>query len=370
MQLHKKTAMEIPKPRAGVLTITAYVQGKSVLPETPDPIKLSSNESSFGPSPKAVEAFKSEANSLHRYPDGSQSKLREAIAEVHGLDVNKIVCGNGSEELIGLLVRAYIGPGDELLLSENHFVMCPIYGRTQDADIVFAPEKDYVIDVDAMLERLSVKTRMVIIANPNNPTGTYIPGSELRRLHAGIPSDILLVIDNAYAEYVVRDDYETGIELVKQYENVVVTHTFSKIYGLSGLRIGWIYCPDHVIDVIQRIRTPFNTNCAALAAAAAAVMDTEYIAMVRGHNNQWLQRITDELTSIGLKVIPSVANFYLISFEGHADKSAVGAAKYLEFKSIIPRTVDNSESDDVLRITVGLEQENQAVLQALTEYMA
>lgn len=358
-----------PQPRAEIFNIAPYVQGKSRISGKENPIKLSSNESSIGPSPKAIEAFKAAADSLHRYPDGSQQQLKQAIAEVHQLDSQKIICGNGSDELLDFISRLYLRPGDELLLSENHFIMCRIYGLIQGAKIVLAPEKEYTTDVDGLLEKVSDKTRVVVLANPNNPTGTYLPAREIQRLHEGLPKDTLLLLDEAYAEYVTVDDYETGLRLVTQHDNIVVTRTFSKIYALSALRIGWAYCPDAVIDLLQRMRSPFNTNAPALAAAAAAVRDTGYVAKVREHNALWREKIIKALTDIGLKVIPSMTNFYLISFEDCPGKSAFNAAEFLESQGIIPRAVSTGDSENILRITIGLEHENKAALEALAQYM-
>jgi histidinol-phosphate aminotransferase len=357
------------KARSNLDSISPYKQGKSEIADCPDPIKLSSNESSFGPSPDTIAAFKSVADNLHRYPDGSQIQLRQTLADVHNLDVKKIVCGNGSEELIGLIVRSYISPGDEMLLSENHFIMCPIYGRAQGADVIFAPEKDYKIDVDALLERVSEKTRMIIVANPNNPTGTYISESEIRRLHAGLPENVLLLVDDAYAEYVTTDDYKTSLDMVDQYDNVVVTRTFSKIYGLAGLRIGWAYCPQSVLENIQRIRTPFNANSAAMAAAAAAVKDIEYVAMVREHTARWQKIIAERVTAMGINILASVTNFYLLDFGELPGKSGAGAAEFLESRGIIPRPTGSNSNTGYVRITVGLDHENETALKVLAEYM-
>ena len=353
--------------RPGVMRLAPYVQGQSTIEGVSNPIKLSSNESSQGPSPLAIAAYKNAAEQLNRYPDGSQSELRKAIGEVHKLDPQRIICGNGSDELIQLMARAYVGDGHEALLSENGFVMSNIHCTAQGAELVIAPESDYKVDVDAMLERVSDKTRFCTIANPNNPTGTYIDGGELRRLHAGLPDNCLFLIDDAYAEYVTAKDYETGIALADEFDNVVVTRTFSKIYGLPFLRIGWAYCSAGVVDLVQRIRTPFNTNGAALVTAAAAVRDTAYIEEIRQHNARWLERISAALTSLGIEVVPSQANFYLMRFKPDSGKSGSGAAAFLQSRGIIPRPAGGS--DQFLRITVGLEQENQAVLSALTDYM-
>ncbi len=353
--------------RAAILNIAPYVQGKRTLNGVAKSIKLSSNESSHGPSPAAVAAYHAAAADLNRYPDGGQWGLRAAIAETYDLDADKIVCGNGSEELIGLLVRAYVGNGDHVLLSQNGFIMSKTYCATQGARLNIATEKNYRIDVDAMLALANDDTRFCTIANPNNPTGTYINSSELRRLHAGLPESCLFLVDNAYAEYVIADDYDDAIGLVNEYDNVVTTRTFSKIYGLSALRIGWAYCPQEIIDVIQRIRTPFNTNSAALAAATAAVRDTEYIKTVCEHNTKSLQHISQTLRGLGIEVIPSVANFYLLKFNEDTGRNGSDATAFLQSRGIIPRPAN--DSDQFLRITVGLDEENDAVLAALSDYM-
>jgi histidinol-phosphate aminotransferase len=359
--------MSGPQARPGVMRLAPYQQGQSSIEGVTDPIKLSSNESSQGPSPLAVEAYQQAAGQLNRYPDGSQSELRAAIGETYGLDPQRIICGNGSDELIQLMARAYVGDGHEALLSENGFIMSNIHCTAQGADLVIAPERNYKVDVDAMLARVSDKTRFCTIANPNNPTGTYVDGSELRRLHAGLPENCLFLIDDAYAEYVTATDYDTGIALADEFDNVVVTRTFSKIYGLPSLRIGWAYCSAGIADLVQRIRTPFNTNGAAMAAATAAVKDTAYIEEIRQHNASWRERISCTLTELGIEVIPSQANFYLMRFDKERGKSGGEAGAFLQSRGIIPRPAGGS--DEFLRITIGLDHENEAVLSALSDYM-
>ncbi|HRN84048.1 MAG TPA: histidinol-phosphate transaminase, partial [Hyphomicrobium sp.] len=245
--------MAAPKPRPGVLDIEAYVPGESYVPGGLKPIKLSSNETPLGPSPRAVEAFRTAATSLERYPDGQAAELRQAIARRFGLDANRIVCGAGSDELISLITHAYLGPGDEGLFTEHGFLLYRIVVLAAGATPVVVPETDLRADVDAILAHVTPRTRMVFLANPNNPTGTYLPIDEVRRLRTGLPSDTLLVLDAAYAEYVRRNDYEAGLELVATTENTVMTRTFSKIFGLAGLRIGWAYCPEAVADALNRI---------------------------------------------------------------------------------------------------------------------
>jgi histidinol-phosphate aminotransferase len=354
-------------PVSSVMKLSPYVQGESSIIGVDEPIKLSSNESPHGPSPLALKAYQAFATQLNRYPDGSQQELREAISRVYGLDAERIICGNGSDELILLVVRAYLRPGDEALMSENGFIMSNIHSIAQGAELVIAPEKKYRIDVDAMLDRVTEKTRFCTVANPNNPTGTYLSDSEMRRLHAGLPENCLLLIDNAYAEYVDQEDFESGARLVDEFENVVMTRTFSKIYGLSGMRIGWAYCPAEMISVLQRIRTPFNANGPAMAAAAAAVLDTEFVRSIKEQNNHSLLKISQELTRLGIEVIPSTTNFYLLRFDPQSGKSGTEAAAFLQSRGIIPRPAGGS--DVFLRITVGLNHENDAVIEALTEYM-
>lgn len=366
----KKHRHAAPAPNPGVAGIDPYEMGAATIAGKPATIKLSSNESPFGPSPAVIEAMTNVLHDVHRYPDGTQSALREAIADVYQLDPAMVVCGNGSEDLIGVLMRAYLAPGDELVLSENHFVMCRIHGRTQGAEIVIAKEQDYRSDTDAMLARVGPKTRMVALANPNNPTGTYVPFDAVRRLHENLPDSVILLLDGAYAEYVTADDYDTGAGLVESADNVVMTRTFSKIYGLAGLRIGWAYCPPAIVDSFGRVRAPFTANTVAMAAAAAAVRDQAHVDAVRRHTGRWRETIRDELEHLGLRVLPSQTNFYLALFDGVAGKSAAAAADALRVVGIAPRPADLSgKADDALRITIGTDAENEAVLEALRAFM-
>jgi histidinol-phosphate aminotransferase len=358
---------QVPVPKAGVLKIIPYAQGASEVPGVAEPIKLSSNELSCGPSPAALQAFHEAAATLHRYPDGSQTALREAIADVFELNAGNIVCGNGSDELIQLVTRAFVGEGDEVLMSENCFLMCRIHALAQGADVVVAPEKEDRVDVDALLSRVTDKTRLLPLANPNNPTGTYIGADEVRRLHRGLPGNVILLLDGAYAEFVTEADYDAGAELVLSNHNVVMTRTFSKIFGLSAMRVGWAYMPDGILDAVQRIRTPFNANGPAMAAATAAVRDTAYTDKVRQHNAGSLTKISECLVALGLHVVPSVTNFYLIRFPANCGTTANEAARQLEAAGIIPRPV--GDNDVELRITVGSDNENEAVLQAFESLM-
>jgi histidinol-phosphate aminotransferase len=365
-KIHPPGGGDAPVPLPQFQHIAPYQQGQSKIEGVASVIKLSSNEGCFGPSPAAVKAYAEVSARLHRYPDGTQAALRHAIADVHGLDAGRIICGNGSEELIGFLIRCFVAPGDEVLLSENHFVMCSIYAKAQGARIVLAPEANFRIDVDAVLERITPRTRVISIANPNNPTGTYNTIDEVERLIRGVPRNVVVILDGAYAEYVERADYEAGVRWANETPNVVMTRTFSKMYGLAGLRIGWAYGPAAVIEILNRLRTPFNTGIAALAAAEAAVRDFDHVERVLAHNSRWQERIRTELGALGVFVVPSVTNFYLMHFEDLDGKSADRAGEFLKDNGIIPRP---AADDRCLRLTVGNDDENEAVLRVLKEYV-
>ena len=261
--------MTAPKPRAGIMDIAPYVGGKDTIEGRATVMKLSSNEGALGPSPKAQAAYAKAAAELHRYPDGGTEKLRAALGRHYGLDPARIVCGCGSDELLNLLVRAYCGPGDELLYSQYGFLMYALAAKGAGATPIAAPERELAADIDALLARVTPRTRILLLANPNNPTGTLLPAAAVRRLQAGLPPDVLLVLDSAYAEYVGDPGYEDGAGLVAAHGNVVMLRTFSKIYGLAALRIGWAYAPPAVVDVLHRLRGPFNTAAPAQAAASS-----------------------------------------------------------------------------------------------------
>src|SRR6202167_4571410 len=318
-----------PKPRPGVLDIAAYVPGKSSAPGVAKIFKLSSNETPLGPSPRAIAAYRSWADHLEDYPDGSASDLREAIGRAFGLDPDRIVCGAGSDVFLLLLAPLYLVEGDEAIHTTHGFLIYPIVTLGAGAKPVVAPEKNFTADVDAILAAVTKKTRIVFLANPNNPTGTCLPFDEVKRLHRGLPSNVLLVLDAAYAEYVRRNDYEAGIELVATSENVVMTRTFSKIHGLAALRLGWMFGPAHIVDAVNRIRGPFNVNAPAIAAGIAAIADLEHQERAREHNTRWLAWLVAEIERLGLKVTPSVANFLLIHFPQTKGRTAKEADAFL-----------------------------------------
>lgn len=358
-----------PQPRPGVLSISAYVPGKSGAPGAAKVFKLSSNESPLGPSPRAIEAYKSVAAHLEDYPDGAATRLREAIAGVYGLDPARIICGAGSDDLLNLIARAYLADGDEAVYSQYGFLVYPIATMGTGAKPVVAAEKDLTTDVDAILAAVTPRTKVVFLANPNNPTGTYIPYEEVKRLHRGLRSDILLVLDAAYAEYVARNDYSTGLELVAESENVVMCRTFSKIHALAALRLGWMVGPAHVVDAVNRVRGPFNVNAPAIEAGIAAVEDAGHIEFSRAHNDRWLPWVSEEIGKLGLTVTPSVANFVLIHFPGTNGHTAQAADAFLTKRGLVLRSVASYGLPNALRMSVGTEEANRLVVASLAEFM-
>ncbi len=360
---------ERPTPRPGVMAIHPYVPGKSSAPGVAKVHKLSSNETPLGPSPRAVEAYQGVAGHLHDYPDGAAIDLREAIGNAFGLDPARIVCGFGSDDLLTLLARAYLSDGDEAIHTAHGFLVYPIATLSTGAKPVVAPEKNLTADVDAILSVVTERTKIVFLANPNNPTGTYLPFDEVKRLHRGLPPRVLLVLDAAYAEYVRRNDYESGIELVATSENVVMCRTFSKVHGLAALRLGWMYGPAHVVDSINRIRGPFNVNAPASAAGVAAMQDTGHVERSVAHNDKWLAWLTAEIGKLGLDVTPSVANFVLIHFPTTTGRTAAEADKVLTARGLILRQVGGYGLPNALRMSVGSEEANRLVVATLAELM-
>src|SRR5215471_4974693 len=364
----RRSRMSALTPRPGILKIAPYVPGKDSIDGKVTIAKLSSNEGALGPSPKAMAAYAKAATELHRYPDGDSTRLRAAIGRHYGLDAKRIVCGTGSDELLNLLIRAYAGAGDELIYSQFGFLMYPINALGVGATPVAAPEKDYRADVDALLSKVTDKTRVVCLANPNNPTGSYVTKDDVRRLHAGLPKNVLLVIDAAYAEYVSRNNYESGVGLVDQAENVVMTRTFSKIYGMGGLRLGWMYGPADVVGVINRLRQPFNVNLAAQVAGIAALEDIAHTDASRTNNDVWLPWLSAELTKLGLKPLPSVGNFVTVGFG--SKERAQAANEWLMNDGLVPRMIAAYGLPEHIRITIGTEAEVKAVAASLARFVA
>ena len=359
-----------PSPRQRVLDIEAYVPGKSTATGGPRTIKLSSNETPLGPSPQAIEAFRMASGELSLYPDGAASRLRTAVAHRFGLDPNRIVCGNGSDDLLHLLAGAYVGAGDEGIFTEHGFLVYRIAILAAGGLPVVAPERNYTADVDSILAKVTPRTKIVFIANPNNPTGTYLPFDEIKRLHHHLPSDVLLVLDGAYAEYVQPNDYSSGLELAATCENVVMTRTFSKIHGLAALRIGWAYAPSHICDALNRIRGPFNVSGPAIAAGVAAIEDAAHVEASAMHNSIWLNWTTDELSKLGLEITPSVANFILIHFPLTPGRTAEDAEIFLSKRGLVLRGVSSYGLPGALRMTIGLDEANRLVVESLRDFVA
>ncbi|MGD1877833.1 MAG: histidinol-phosphate transaminase [Kiloniellaceae bacterium] len=357
------------EPRPGIMGIAPYVGGESKAAGVNRIIRLASNENPLGPSPLAIAAYEAEKSQLHRYPDGGATELRQALAEAESLDAANIVCGAGSDELISLLVRAYAGPGDEVLYSEHGFLMYAISAKTVGATPVAAPEANLTADVDGLLARVTDRTRLLFLANPNNPTGSYISESALRRLHKGLPDHVLLVIDAAYAEYATMPDYPQSAPLVEASDNVVMLRTFSKIHGLAALRLGWGYMPPAVADVLNRVRGPFNVSLPAQAAGIAAVRDRDHVARSVAHNAEWLAWFTAAVSKVGIEALPSAGNFVLLRFAGGADQAAavLAAAKR---QGILLRAMGGYGLPDCLRVTIGTEEDMRATAEALAEAVA
>ena len=362
--------MSRPMPQPGILDIAPYTPGKSGAPGAGKVFKLSANETPLGPSPKALEAFRAAAAHLEDYPEGTSKILREAIGRSFGLDPERIVCGAGSDEILNFLAHVYLGPGDEAIMTAHGFLVYPIATKGNGATPVVVPETNFTADVDAILHAVTPRTRVVWLANPNNPTGTYLPFDEVKRLQRGLPGNVLLVIDAAYAEYVARNDYEAGIELVATTENTVMCRTFSKIHGLAALRIGWLYGPAHVVDAVNRIRGPFNVSTPAMRAGAASLADTAHLDRARAHNTKWLTWLTEEIGKLGLKVTPSSANFLLIHFPDIAGRTADDADAFLTQRGLILRALKNYRLPHALRLTVGPEEANRLVVGALREFVS
>jgi histidinol-phosphate aminotransferase len=355
--------------RPGILDIAAYVPGDHSLPGEGPVHRMASNEGALGASPKALEAYRALANELHRYPDGTSKALRTALSKEFGIEPEQIVCGAGSDDVLQLLVRAYAGSGDEVLYSQHGFLVYPIAAKAVGATPVAAPEKDLRTDVDALLKAVTPKTRICFVANPNNPTGSYVTDAELKRLRAGLPDNVLLVVDSAYAEYVDVPDYESGLEMARTADNVVMTRTFSKIFGLAALRLGWAYCPPAVADVLNRIRGPFNVPAPAQAAGIAALADHAHIAKAKAHNDHWLPWFAQRMRALGLQPYPSVGNFVLVKFPSDPKLNAEVALKFLNARRILPRRVAAYGLPDCLRITIAEESAVKACAEALEAFV-
>ena len=358
-----------PQPQPGVLAVDPYVPGKSKAPGVAGPIyKLSSNETPLGPSPRAKAAFRSASDALAAYPDGTAKALREAIGRVHGLDAERIVCGAGSDELLYLLANIYCEAGGEGIYPKHGFLIYRVAILAAGGTPIVVEERDVTVDVDAILAAVTQKTRIVYFANPSNPTGTYLAKSEVTRLADGLPPNVLLVLDDAYAEYATAEDYDAGFDLVRERDNVVVTRTFSKIYGLASLRLGWCFAPQAICDAMNRVRGPFNVNDPALRAGIAAIEDHDHIEAAVAHNTHWRDVLTREIGTLGFPVTPSQANFVLIHMRDEAEARACDA--FLTGRGLILRLVGAYKLPQCLRLSVGPEVANRLVIAAFADFAA
>lgn len=359
--------MASPSPRPGILDIKPYVPGSSSATGGDKVYKLSSNESALGASDKAVEAYRAAGDELFLYPDGGSNALREKIAKTYDLDAARIVCGAGSDEILQMLVKAYVGEGDNIIQTEHGFLVYALAAKSSGATPLFAKEKNLTADIDAILEMVDERTRMVFVANPNNPTGTYIPESELRRLRENLREDIILVIDAAYAEYMEEADYASGDAMVDDFDNVVMTRTFSKIYGLAAARLGWGYCPPAIADVLNRIRGPFNVTAAAQAAGGAALEDQAFVDKNRTFNREQRDWLAQQLGGLGLDFVPSFGNFILVKFPDVKGSHADDVLDYLKSHGVIVREMGAYGLGEYLRVSIGTEEGNRRFIDLLKD---
>jgi len=353
-------------PRNGILNIKPHMLAMPAGDGLVSRLNLASNESALGPSPDALVAARAALDSIERYPDDGAARLADAIGAAFGLDARRIVCGHGSDELLGRLARAYLDPGDELIHCVHGYLKFPNYAHAMGATPVAAPDTDLRASVDGILSCVTPRTRMVMLANPDNPTGSYLGGNEVRRLHSGLPGHVLLVLDSAYAEYVAATDYELPVALIDAAPNVVMTRTFSKIYGLAGMRLGWLYGPPDIVDVLQRLGITFPVSAPAVAAGIAAVGDNAHRDRVFAHNRDVRRWFAQALAELGLHVYPSQGNFVLVRFDDPT-RSAHAVYRYLIERGIVARMFGSPDYRDMVRFTIGLESEMRAAADALRD---
>ncbi|HWF00870.1 MAG TPA: histidinol-phosphate transaminase [Caulobacteraceae bacterium] len=358
-----------PTPRPGLLDIAAYKPGRATAEGVADPVKLSANENILGCSPRAKAAYAGAIDQLNLYPDGRGGRLRGHIAERYRLEPERLILGCGTDEIFAMLAQTYLQAGDNIVQGEFGFGAYGIAARANEAQVRFARERNYRIDVDAMLAEVDERTRLVFIANPANPTGSFIPRDEVERLHAGLPSNVILVLDGAYAEFCRDPHFDDGLGLARDALNIVVTHTFSKLHGLAALRVGWAYAPLAVAEAVEHIRLPFNTSIPAQAAAIAAMDDEDFQRLSVEHVEQWRPWLTQQLGGLGLEVVPSAANFVLAGFPPGARPGAAQAEAFLASQGLLVRGVGGYGLPDHLRITIGLESHNRALVEALASLL-
>lgn len=358
-----------PTPKPGILDITPYKPGKSTAEGFEHPVKLSSNENILGSSPAAKAAFVAAADRLNLYPDGRSSALRAAIAQHYGLEPERLLFGDGTDELLHLINQVYLSPGDNIIQGQYGFGAYAIGARACGAEVRFAAEPNLRLDVDEILKLVDERTRLVFVTNPANPTGTWLTSAEVRRLHEALPPSVMLVIDAAYAEFATDPAYDAGLALARDAANIIVTHTFSKIYGLAALRIGWAYAPAEAADAVDRIRPPFNTSIPAQEAAIAALADEDFKTRSLALVETGRAYLTQQLGGLGLEVAPSAANYVLVAFPTTPGRTAAEAEAFLARHGYLVRGVGNYGLPHHLRITIGLEEHNRAVVELIGEFL-
>ena len=354
--------MILPKPRK--IDVERYIGGLSKLKKIDNPIKLSANESALGPSPKALEALQKDKDKVFKYPESDSNSLRNVIGKILNIDEERIICGSGSDQIFDLVCRLFIEPGDEVVVTEFGFIMHRIYASLYQAKVILAKEEKFKASVDEILKKISNKTKIVFIANPNNPTGTYIPKNSMLDLRKRLRSDILLVVDDAYFEFLNKEDYVSGLALFKNSENVLITRTFSKIYGLAGLRLGWAYSSKKIINAMYQIKPPFNVNRAALAAGIEAIQDNEWTQKAIEYNTLWSKKIFSVLQEYKIKINEPTANFFLMNF----DQTKINSDKVFEElsnKRLILREMKQYKIPNALRLTIGDEQANEHFIKSI-----
>jgi len=357
--------MTNPTPKDGILEISPYIPGKAAAEGIANPVKMSANENALGSSPAAKQAFIDAAGQLHLYPDSRANNLRAAIAKKYGLEPQRLIFGCGSDEVFALIADTYLSPGDNAVQGEYGFAAFAIATRKEGAEIRSAKEPNYTVSVDEMLKLVDDRTKIVWLANPANPTGTVISGDEVRRLHAALPSNVILVLDGAYREFATDADFEDGVALVREHANVIMTRTFSKLHGLPSLRVGWAYAQEEMIDAMDRIRLPFNVSIPALVAAEAALADDDFQARSLALVEQWRPWLTQQLGGLGLEVTPSKSNFVLVHFPTTPGKTALEAEAFLARHGLLVRSTKPYGMPDALRITIGLAEHNRALMDVL-----
>tara|TARA_Y100000310_G_scaffold82815_1_gene79406 strand:+ start:114 stop:1193 length:1080 start_codon:yes stop_codon:yes gene_type:complete len=354
--------MTLPKPIK--FRVERYIGGLSQFNKIDNPIKLSANESALGPSPKAIQAFENDKNNIFKYPESDSNSLREVLSEKFNIDSKRIICGSGSDQIFDLTCRLFLESGDEVIVTEFGFIMYGIYASQHKAKVVLAKEKNFKASVDGILEKVTNKTKIVFIANPNNPTGTYLSKDEMLNLRKGLKSNILMVVDDAYFEFLNSDDFTSGLELFKDFANVLVTRTFSKIYGLAGLRLGWGYSSKEIIDAMYQIKPPFNVNRAALAAGVEAIKDKEWIKKAIEYNALWSKKIFSVLKEYNIKANEPAANFFLINF-GETKINSDEIFEKLASKRLILRKMTQYKIPNTLRLTIGNKEANEHFMQSI-----